>query len=188
MQIRLPASYLRCMTIEPTIMHAAGAGIERTHDAAVIFLDHQGARIRFLDGAELTAVSAAHLDLTELHDTFRVHDKSFTGGFGRSHPDDTPMFAALAQVVLRCGRVLVVGPGSAKNEFVKFMARNCNDALQKHVIGVETVDHPTDGQLVAYARTAFAADDALMQPVGVPARSAQARERTGHPISGSKQA
>ena len=70
------------MAIEPTIMHAAGAGIERTHDAAVIFLDHQGARIRFLDGAELSAVSAAHLDLTELHDTFRVHDKSFTGGFG----------------------------------------------------------------------------------------------------------
>ena len=59
------------------------------------------------------------------------------------------------------------------------MARNCNEALQKHVIGVETVDHPTDGQLVAYARTAFAADDALMQPVGVPGRAAQARERAG---------
>ena len=117
MQIRLPASYLRCMTIEPTIMHAAGAGIERTHDAAVIFLDHQGARIRFLDGAELSAVSAAHLDLTELHDTFRVHDKSFTGGFGRSHPDDTPMFAALAQVVLRTYLACVL-----QKQYCRFMA------------------------------------------------------------------
>jgi hypothetical protein len=156
------------MSIEPTIIHSAGAGLQASHDAAVVFLDHQGARVRFLDGIDLASVTAAHIDLGELHDTFRVHDKSFAGGFGRAKPDDTPLFGALAQVCLRCKRVLVVGPGSAKSEFVKYLSRNNPDALARHVIGVETVDHPTDGQLVARARAAFAEAaerDRTWQPV-----------------------
>ena len=156
------------MSIEPTIIHAAGAGLQASHDAAVIFLDHQGARVRFLDGVELSAVTAAHIDLGELHDTFRVHDKSFAGGFGKARPDDSALFGALAQVCLRCRRVLVVGPGSAKSEFVKYLSRNNPDALARHVIGVETADHPTDGQLVARARAAFA--------------EAAERERTWQPV------
>ncbi len=156
------------MSIEPTIIHAAGAGLQASHDAAVIFLDHQGARVRFLDGVDLTAVTAAHIDLGELHDTFRVHDKSLSGGFGRAKPDDSALFGALAQVCLRCRRVLVVGPGSAKSEFVKYLSRNNPDALARHVIGVETADHPTDGQLLARARTAFA--------------EADERERTWQPV------
>jgi hypothetical protein len=30
------------------------------------------------------------------------------------------------------------------------------------VVGIETVDHPTDGQLIAYARKYFIAKDALL--------------------------
>lgn len=172
------------MAIEPTIMHVRGADLDGRHDAAIIFLDHQGARVRFLDGKELESVTAAHVDLSELHDRFRMRDPSLAGGYGKAHPDDTPLFAALAQVARRCGKVLVVGPGCAKNEFVKYLARNNNDALQDHVIGIETVDHPTDGQLVAMAREAFArfAKEGC-PPVGVEVPLAQAAARAGHPVS-----
>ena len=84
------------MPTEPTILHVTGADLDARHDAAVIFIDHQGARVRFLDGVDFSAVTAAHLDLSELHNKFRVRDNSLVGGFGRSHPDDTP---ALCKVV-----------------------------------------------------------------------------------------
>lgn len=172
------------MAIEPTIMHVHGADLDARHDAAIIFLDHQGAKVRFLDGKDLGSVTAAHVDLSELHDRFRMRDPSLAGRYGKAHPDDTPLFAALAQVARRCGKVLVVGPGCAKNEFVKYLARNNNDALQDHVIGIETVDHPTDGQLVAMAREAFArhAKEGCPAP-GVEVPMAQAAARAGHPIS-----
>jgi hypothetical protein len=32
------------------------------------------------------------------------------------------------------------------------------------VVGVETIDHPTDGQLVAYARKYFVAKDRMLSP------------------------
>lgn len=35
-------------------------------------------------------------------------------------------------------------------------------ALVRKVVGVETVDHPSDGQLVAYARKYFLAKDQML--------------------------
>jgi hypothetical protein len=151
--------------MEPTILHCAGACLDASHDAAVMFLDHQGARVRFLDGIDLSSVTAAQLSLDSLHERFRVSEPSLRGRYGRAHPDDTPLFARLAQMALRCGTVLVVGPGSAKHEFVKFLARNHPGALEEHVAGVETVDHPTDAQLVALARAAFAHAAAKERPI-----------------------
>lgn len=151
--------------MEPTILHCAGACLDSNHDAAVIFLDHQGARLRFLDGVELTQVSAAHLDLEGLHDRFRTSDPSAAGRYGRRHPDDTPLFAKLGQIVLHCSQVLIVGPGSAKHEFVKFLVRNHPGGFEHHVVGVETVDHPNDAQLVALARAAFAHAAAREHPI-----------------------
>ena len=49
------------MSIEPTIVHSAGAGLQASHDAAVIFIDHHGARVRFLDGIDLASVTAAQI-------------------------------------------------------------------------------------------------------------------------------
>ena len=151
--------------MEPTILHCGGPCLDESHDAAVVFLDHQGARVRFLDGVDLAKVSAAHLDLEGLHDRFRISDPSPAGPYGRRHPDDTPLFAKLGQVVLRCGKVLLVGPGAAKHEFVKFLVRNHPGGYEGHVVGVETVDHPTDAQLVALARAAFAHAAAREHPI-----------------------
>lgn len=174
------------MPIEPTILHVAGADLDARHDAAVIFIDHHGARVRFLDGVDFSAVTAAHLDLSELHNKFRVRDNSLVGGFGRSHPDDTPLFARLSQVIIRCGKVLIVGPGSAKNELVSHLERNHPGAMAKHVIGIRTVDHPTDGALVALARTVFAEAAEARHFHSVPVQSAQASSARSTPIRPSR--
>ena len=77
----------------------------------------------------------------------------------------TPTPQTVSWTAPASGTVLVVGPGSAKHEFVKFLARNHPGALEEHVAGVETVDHPTDAQLVALARAAFAHAAAKERPI-----------------------
>jgi hypothetical protein len=72
-----------------------------------------------------------------------------------NHPDDEPRFfrevgAALAGE----GRILVVGPSVTKLRFLRY-AQEHDRALESRIAGIETVDHPTDRQIVAYARDYF---------------------------------
>ena len=53
--------------------------------------------------------------------------------------------------------VLVVGPSTAKLQFIRYAFKH-DRTLEPRIVGVETVDHPTDGQLVAYSKRYFAAD------------------------------
>ena len=47
-----------------------------------------------------------------------------------------------------------MGPGNAKQEFVKHIEHH-DHLLRARVLGVETVDHPTNHQVVAHARKFF---------------------------------
>jgi len=62
--------------------------------------------------------------------------------------------------VAEANEILIVGPGSAKLELLKHA--NAHDAtVAEKIIGVETVDHPSDGQLLAYAKKYFIKADNL---------------------------
>jgi hypothetical protein len=61
--------------------------------------------------------------------------------------------------------VLIVGPASAKHEFFKF-AQEKHRPLVSKIVGVETADHPTGGEIVAHARHYFKASD-RMGSIGV---------------------
>ena len=56
--------------------------------------------------------------------------------------------------------ILVCGPGTAKTEFMQHVER-LHHALKPRIFGVETVDHPSDGQLLQYARKYFKAADRM---------------------------
>jgi hypothetical protein len=56
--------------------------------------------------------------------------------------------------------VLVVRLSKAKLQFVHYAYKH-DRTLEPRIVGIETVDHPTDGQLVAYSRRYFAADDRM---------------------------
>ena len=58
------------------------------------------------------------------------------------------------------GAVLITGPSDAKNELVKHIDKH-DPKLMKLIAGVETVDHPSDGQLVAHARHYLAGTDRM---------------------------
>jgi len=71
------------------------------------------------------------------------------------HPADSQSYYhEVARALDGAGDVLVVGPANAKLELMKHIQRH-DRGLEARIVGVETVDHPTDGQLVAYARGYF---------------------------------
>ncbi|HET9990895.1 MAG TPA: hypothetical protein VFQ65_20330 [Kofleriaceae bacterium] len=75
------------------------------------------------------------------------------------HPDDeTRFFQDLARALAGYQHILVVGPSSAKLEFVSY-AHAQDPTLEQRIDGVETVDHPTDGQIIAFGKKYFKLHD-----------------------------
>jgi stalled ribosome rescue protein Dom34 len=122
------------------------------HHAAV-WIDHHEAKIFHIDSENVdeTTIRAPHHHMRR-HPTTTAE---------RAHLADVNQFFRAVEEALRGdGEVIVVGPGSAKLELLKH-AQAHDHALTGRIVGVETVDHPTDGQLLKYARTYFRAADRM---------------------------
>jgi stalled ribosome rescue protein Dom34 len=124
------------------------------HYHAVVRLDHHEARVFHFSPTEVERM-VLHPD----HPTRHIHHKA--NSIGRGHAaEDHNFFQAIAGSTADAGAVLVTGPGNAKNALVKHIDQH-NPKLMKIIAGVETVDHPSDGQLVALARHYFKAADRM---------------------------
>jgi|ERR1035441_4079090 stalled ribosome rescue protein Dom34 len=114
-----------------------------------VWLDHKEARVIEFhpDSADEATVSAPpHND----------HHKHTRGQEGlKEHPEDARRFYHdLASTLQGTEEILIVGPGSAKLEFSRYLHTHDRE-LESKVVGIETVDHPSDGQLVAFATRYF---------------------------------
>jgi stalled ribosome rescue protein Dom34 len=98
------------------------------------------------------------------HPTKHIHHKANSIGSGHAS-EDHAFLQAVAQSIADAGAVLVTGPANAKTELIKHISQH-DPALMKIIVGVETVDHPSDGQLVAYARRYFKAEDRMLPQKG----------------------
>lgn len=124
-----------------------------SHFHAVVWLDHSEAHVQHFtreDVEKKLVHGKAHRHL---------HQKRGAVTDGRA-PEDQAYYGKVAAALGGAGEILVIGPGSAKTEFVKFLEGHA-PALHKLVVAVETVDHPTDGQVLAYARKHFRAIDRM---------------------------
>ena len=126
---------------------------------AVVWIDHTEARVFHVhpDAAdESTILSPQH----------HIHRHPKGRGEPREHPDDARrFFDDVARGLDGIDSVLIVGPASAKHEFFKF-AQEKHRPLVSKIVGVETADHPTGGEIVAHARHYFKASE-RMGGVGV---------------------
>jgi hypothetical protein len=93
------------------------------------------------------------------HPTRHIHHKANSVGSGHS-AEDQSFFHAVIQALGTAGAVLITGPANAKHELVKHIERHAA-SMREHLAGVETLDHPTDGELVAHARQFFRAADRM---------------------------
>lgn len=128
------------------------------HYHAVVWVDHREARIFFFDRHSVDEVDiATHSPNHHLH-----HKKgSITG---KKMPEDQHYLHEIVETLKPAKEWLIMGPGSAKLELVKHV-QNHDKSLSDRIVGVETSDHPTDGQIVKHARAYFKAADAMRPQV-----------------------
>ena len=114
-----------------------------------VWIDHKEARIFALhpENADEATITAP------LHNIHHKHPRGPEGV--KDHPNDAKQFFhEVARALEGAEEILIVGPGTAKLEFLRYVHKH-DHLLEPRIVSVETVDHPTDGQLVAYAKTYF---------------------------------
>jgi stalled ribosome rescue protein Dom34 len=115
---------------------------------AAVWIDHHEARIfqLRLDGSDEATLHAQ---------THHIHRHPMGATDKHNHPDDMHhFFRDVAKALDGAHEILIGGPSSAKTELVSYVHQH-DPALEKKIVRVETIDHPTDAQLVAHARQFF---------------------------------
>ncbi len=131
-----------------------------TFNHAVIWIDHREAHVIHFD---------AQASETEVIKTRSTHAHHGAGAKGSGHAGGEPRFLQeVIDAAADAAEILVVGPGSAKLELLRHAERHRKEVAHK-IVGVETVDHPTDRQLLAHARKAFVRIDQLNGRAVLPA-------------------
>lgn len=125
-----------------------------SHNHAVIWIDHSEARI-FHFNAEDVDTLVLHPD----HPTRHIHHKANVVGSGHA-AEDQKFLHAVAEAIGGAKEVLVTGPAATKTMLVKHIAHH-DPQMLPCIVGVESSDHPTDGQIVAHARKYFTKADHL---------------------------
>ena len=112
------------------------------HVHAVVFIDHHEANV-FFPAAGQEPVK---------HVVSHQHGHNVVDG--RRAPLDRKLIDGVCAKIAGVAEVLIVGPGTAKNEFKNWLTEHKPD-IARAVVGVESVDHPTSGELKNLAHKAF---------------------------------
>jgi hypothetical protein len=132
-----------------------------SHYHAVVWLDHQKGTVwQFTPTEQENTVVHAH-------GAHRVHSRKSSHG-GHESADDLKFFDDVAHALIGAHEILIIGPAHTKQEFAAYLRKKHPD-LGRAIAAVETADHPTDPQVLAYARRHFAAIDRIFNP-DAPAR------------------
>jgi hypothetical protein len=125
-----------------------------THYHAVVWIDHKLAKVVHFN-ADTSEPELVHSSNPHLH----LHHKANSGDSGHA-PLDRKFLERVAGAVAHSGAILIVGPASAKTELHTYL-QEAHPAIAARISAVESIDHPTDGQLLAHARRFFKADDRM---------------------------
>jgi stalled ribosome rescue protein Dom34 len=124
------------------------------HPHVVIWIDHHQAKVVHFD-AQASESAVVHSSNPRVH----LHHKANANDSGHASVDKK-FLQHVAEAISPSAAILVVGPASAKTELHNYLKR-AHPAVAARISAVETMDHPTDGQLLAHARRFFEADDRM---------------------------
>lgn len=124
------------------------------HNHTVVWIDHREARVFHFSPDEVDSL-IVRPDDPHVH----IHHKANAIGSGHA-PENKAYLEAVVEAIGGSKAILITGPGVAKTALVKHIARY-DPAVLEHIAGVETVDHPADGALVAHARAYFKTEDLM---------------------------
>lgn len=115
------------------------------HQPAILWIDSKTAKIFEFAGDEIQH-RVVHREEQAGH-----HDPDAASV---AHHEDH-FYHQVAGHLLTTNALLVIGPSVAKDRFVHHLERHHHPDLARKVVAVESADHPTDPQLLAYARKYF---------------------------------
>ncbi len=113
----------------------------------VVFIDLEHAKIFELHGEQVES------HLIHRHE---IRHHSGVEKEQNNHKNADKFFHGVATHLKVAHELLILGPGLAKTHFKDHLEKH-DPEIGKKVVGVETVDHPTDGQMVALAKKFFKA-------------------------------
>jgi stalled ribosome rescue protein Dom34 len=126
-----------------------------SHLHAVVWLDHREAKVVDFTVDDTHVVNVHH------HGAHRkVHHRAGTNGSGHA-ADDGHYFDEIVTALDDAREILVTGPGTAKVGFREHVAKR-HAGLATRIVGIETLDHPSEGELLAFARKYFKRVDNLL--------------------------
>jgi stalled ribosome rescue protein Dom34 len=126
-----------------------------SHFHAVVWIDHEQAHVMHVSPDD---VETSIVHPSQPHQHLHAHAGSIEG---RRAPEDQAYYHRVVEALSGAQEILVVGPAQAKLQLIKHMHAH-DPATAQRVVGVETIDHPSDKQVVAYARTYFRAKDRMI--------------------------
>ena len=123
------------------------------HFHAVVWIDHKEARI-----FEFGESGVEHHRIRPPDGQGgNIHHKAGTVGSGHSH-EAKAYLTAVADALKPSHEILIVGHGQAKTELAHYI-RDHMPALAPRIMGVEAIDHHSDGEVLAFARKFFEQKD-----------------------------
>jgi stalled ribosome rescue protein Dom34 len=125
-----------------------------THYHACVWLDHREARIFGLSDDDFD-----EHEIRDRQSPAHIHRKADHVGQGKAGATDA-YFAQIAEALRSYRAILIVGPGTARNEFAGYLVEH-DAKLRARIWGIEAMDHPTGPELIAAARKYFRAADRM---------------------------
>ena len=132
------------------------------HFHAVVCIDHAEALVFAFNASGMTEHR-----IRPKHGEGNIHHKAGSAGSGHAH-ESKAYLTAVAEALQPSREILIVGHGTAKDEFARFI-RDHVPALAPRIMGVETVDQPTKNEVLAFARKFFDAKDRTTPQLSRPA-------------------
>jgi len=124
------------------------------HYHALVWIDHREAKV-----FHFSATQAERTTVRSHHPNQHIHHKANSGDSGHAAVDNE-FLKRVAEALVDAGAILITGPANAKTELAAYIKR-VQPKLAERISGVETLDHPGDGALLALARSFFRADDRM---------------------------
>ena len=130
------------------------------HPFAVVWIDHTQAKIVHFSKDEHTQQVVHHAGGKQ-----HLHHKAGTTGSGHAGADHAYL-EEVSKTLAGVAAILVTGPASAKTELASHLKDKHKD-IAKAVAAVESMDHPSDGQLLDHARKYFAKHERMVAGAGM---------------------
>jgi len=121
----------------------------------IVWIDHVRATVIRFSWNRSTKV-----EIASEREAAQLHRKSGPQGSGHLD-DDREFFERVARELEPSPEILITGPGTAKVAFERYLNERF-PVVDARVQGVQTLDHPSSGELLAYGRRRFKAIDQLL--------------------------